>query len=69
MKTTDARQFDPQPFHLDNQAARISLFGDLATSGWHTAAITMRLLETLTRNQHGEVLQRLIPNLVVIRRP
>lgn len=39
-----ARQFDPQPFHLDEQAARASLFEGLAASGWHTAAITMRLL-------------------------
>lgn len=39
-----ARQFDPQPFHLDNDAAKDSLFSGLAGSGWHTAAITMRLL-------------------------
>ncbi len=41
-----AAQFDPQPFHLDEQAAFNSLFGGLATSGWHTASITMRLLVT-----------------------
>lgn len=39
-----AAQFDPQPFHLDDAAARNSLFGGLAASGWHTAALTMRLL-------------------------
>lgn len=39
-----ATQFDPQPFHLDEEAAEASLFGSLAASGWHTAAITMRLL-------------------------
>jgi acyl dehydratase len=39
-----ARQFDPQPFHLDEEAAKRSLFQGLAASGWHTAAITMRLL-------------------------
>jgi acyl dehydratase len=39
-----ARRFDPQPFHLDEAAARSSLFGGLAASGWHTAALTMRLL-------------------------
>src|SRR5437899_12948518 len=39
-----AAQFDPQPFHLDDQAARGSFFGGLAASGWHTAALTMRLL-------------------------
>jgi len=116
-----AQQFDPQPFHLDEQLAEQSFFGGLAASGWHTAAITMKLLtaslplaggiigaggdiswprptrasdvlhvestvikvtpsrsrpdrgmlqvESLTKNQHGEVLQRLLPNLVVMRRP
>jgi len=39
-----AREFDPQPFHLDEQAAEATLFAGLAASGWHTAAITMRLL-------------------------
>jgi acyl dehydratase len=39
-----ARQFDPQPFHLDNEVAKDTLFSGLAGSGWHTAAITMRLL-------------------------
>ena len=39
-----AREFDPQPFHLDEDAARDSLFGGLAASGWHTAALTMRML-------------------------
>ena len=39
-----AAQFDPQPFHLDEQAAATSLFAGLAASGWHTAAVTMRLL-------------------------
>ena len=38
-----ATAFDPQPFHLDDAAARESLFGGLAASGWHTAALTMRL--------------------------
>jgi acyl dehydratase len=39
-----AGAFDPQPFHLDEDAAKETLFGGLAASGWHTAAITMRLL-------------------------
>src|SRR5579863_7930491 len=39
-----ARQFDPQPFHIDEDAARNSPFQDLAASGWHTAALTMRLM-------------------------
>ena len=39
-----AAEFDPQPFHLDEAAARDTLFRGLAASGWHTAALTMRLL-------------------------
>jgi acyl dehydratase len=39
-----ATQFDPQPFHLDAQAATSSIFQGLVASGWHTAALTMRLL-------------------------
>jgi acyl dehydratase len=39
-----ARQFDPQPFHTDEAAARNSPFQGLAASGWHTAAMTMRLM-------------------------
>jgi acyl dehydratase len=39
-----ACQLDPEPFHLDHEAANDSLFSGLAASGWHTAAITMRLL-------------------------
>ena len=39
-----AEQFDPQPFHLDAEAAKATLFHGLVASGWHTAAITMRLL-------------------------
>jgi acyl dehydratase len=41
-----ASQFDPQPFHLDAEIAKATLFGGLVASGWHTAAITMRLLVT-----------------------
>ena len=39
-----AAEFDPQPFHLDEDAARDTIFRGLAASGWHTAALTMRLL-------------------------
>ena len=39
-----AGQFDPQPFHLDDAAAEASLFGQLSASGWHTCAMTMRLM-------------------------
>ena len=39
-----ASQFDPQPFHLDDEAAQHSLFGRLCASGWHTCAMTMRMM-------------------------
>src|ERR1700739_4213811 len=41
-----AAEFDPQPFHLDEAAAEASVFKGLAASGWHTAAVAMRLLVT-----------------------
>ena len=115
-----ARDFDPQPFHLDEAVAVSSFFGGLAASGWHTAAITMRLmvesvpmadgligagveiswprptrpgdvlhvesaiiniapskskndrgivsLESITFNQHGEQVQKLVSKLLVFRR-
>jgi acyl dehydratase len=117
-----ASQFDPQPFHTDEMIAPATFFGGLAASGWHTAAITMRLLVTgpvvmaggiigagaevswpqatrpgdllqveseivevtpsrsrpdrgiavlqsYTRNQHGEVVQQMRAKLLVFRRP
>lgn len=118
-----AGEFDPQPFHLDAEAARATFFGGLAASGWHTAALTMRLLvdsemriaggivgagmdevrwpkplrpgdtirlesevlevrpsrsrpsqglakvRTTTLNQHGEAVQVLVANLLMVRRP
>jgi acyl dehydratase len=42
--TDFARQFDPQPFHLSEAAAKATFFGGLAGSGWYTAAVTMRLM-------------------------
>ena len=39
-----ARKFDPQPFHLDDEAAKASLFGALSASGWHTCAMAMRMM-------------------------
>jgi acyl dehydratase len=39
-----ASEFDPQPFHLDDEAARATMFHGLAASGWHTAALTMKLV-------------------------
>src|SRR5580698_10029167 len=51
-----AAEFDPQPFHLDEAAARRSIFGELTASGWHTAAVTIRLLvETELRPAGGYV--------------
>lgn len=41
---TFAKQYDPQPFHLDDEAAKKTMFGGLAASGWHTAAMTMQLI-------------------------
>lgn len=55
-----AVQFDPQPFHLSEEAGRRSLFGGLAASGWHTTAVYMKLLvaeiarETRERQARGE---------------
>ncbi len=39
-----AREYDPQPFHLDHESAKATIFQGLAASGWHTMAMTMRLL-------------------------
>jgi acyl dehydratase len=118
-----AKKFDPQPFHLDEEAGRKSIFGRLVASGWHTAAMTMSLvarseyrpmggtiglgfdglrwpipvdpgdelrietevlemrpsksrpdrglmkLRTRTLNQNGEMVQELIANAMVPRRP
>ena len=50
-----AAEFDPQPFHLDEAAAEKSLFGALAASGWHTAALTMRLLVDSSAPMSGGV--------------
>lgn len=41
---TFAEQYDPQPFHVDSDAAADSIYGGLITSGWHTCAMTMRML-------------------------
>jgi acyl dehydratase len=51
-----AAQFDPQPFHLSEEAAQHSLLGGLAASGWHTAAVTMRLLVTTGPRLAGGVI-------------
>jgi acyl dehydratase len=51
--TTFAEQYDPQPFHVDPEAASESLFGGLVASGWHTAAMTMRMLVTERFTEEG----------------
>src|SRR5437016_11090346 len=52
---TFAAEFDPQPFHLDAEAARDTVFRGLAASGWHTAALTMRLLVESEFNPVGGI--------------
>jgi acyl dehydratase len=49
-----ARKYDPQPFHIDPDAARATMFGGLIASGWHTCAVLMRLLAAAARRQHAE---------------
>ena len=51
-----AAEFDPQPFHLDENSARDSFFKGLAASGWHTAAMTMRLLVESELNPAGGII-------------
>jgi acyl dehydratase len=46
-----AAQYDPQPFHLDDEAAALTHFGKVSASGWHTCAMTMRML---VENMSGE---------------
>jgi acyl dehydratase len=53
-----AGQFDPQPFHLDEEAGRQSLFGGLAASGWHVASVYMKLAVTGGQRQAREAAAR-----------
>jgi len=50
-----ARKFDPQPFHLDAAVARQTIFKELIASGWHTAAITMRLFVQMLNCAEGAI--------------
>lgn len=50
-----ASKYDPQFFHLDNEAAKQSLFGGLCASGWHTAAMFMRMLIDNLPEKHGSL--------------
>lgn len=54
--TSFARDFDPQSFHLDHDAAKTTFFCGLAASGWHTAALTMRLLVESTFTPAGGII-------------
>jgi acyl dehydratase len=56
-----AREFDPQPFHLDEAAARASLFGGLCASGWHTAAHYVRAMNTMRLKANAEARARGVP--------
>lgn len=53
-----ARQFDPQPFHLSEEEGKKSLFGGLAASGWHTAAIWMKLMVASRLRENAERVAR-----------
>ncbi len=63
-----AKQYDPQSFHLDEEAAQHSNFGALCASGWHTAAVAMRLIalanqcELAARRERGESVPKLGPS-------
>lgn len=58
-----ARQFDPQPFHLDPEAAKRSLFGAHVASGWHMTALAMRLIVESDLNPAGGVIGRGVDEL------
>ncbi|APY14402.1 dehydratase [Brucella sp. 10RB9214] len=53
-----ARKYDPQPFHIDEEAAKNSLFGGLCASGWHTTAIFMKLNVASIVQASRETMQR-----------
>lgn len=53
-----ARKYDPQPFHLDEEAAKGSLFGALCASGWHTGAACMRMVVDANKRDHDEAIAR-----------
>ena len=50
-----AREFDPQPFHVDEEAARRSPFGGLIASGWHSAALCMRMIVSMLGPDSGSL--------------
>lgn len=62
-----ARQFDPQPFHLDAEAAKQTPFGELVASGWHTASMTMRMIVDSSPNMEGGMIGRSVERLNWLR--
>lgn len=62
-----ARKFDPQPFHLDLGAAKDTVFGELVASGWHTAALTMRLIVESSPRMEGGMIGRGIERMNWLR--
>jgi acyl dehydratase len=53
-----ARRYDPQPFHLDEEAAKKSLFGALCASGWHTGAACMRMIVDANKRDYDAAIAR-----------
>lgn len=62
-----AKQFDPQPFHLDAEAAKQTPFGELVASGWHTASMTMRMIVDSSPNMEGGMIGRSVEKLNWLR--
>lgn len=58
-----AKQFDPQPFHTDPAAAKTSTFGGHVASGWHTTALTMRLMVDALPKMPGGMIGRRVENI------
>lgn len=58
-----AQQFDPQPFHLDDTAARTTIFGGLIASGWHTSSLVMRRMLACLPPMEGGMIGRRIETL------
>lgn len=65
--TAFARKYDPQDFHLDAEKARDTVFGGLAASGWHTAAMTMSLIVAAMPKMKGGMIGRTIENMTWLR--
>lgn len=62
-----AKKYDPQPFHLNAEDAAKSMFGGLIASGWHTAAMTMRMIIQSSPNFPGGMVGRTVENLNWLR--